>query len=372
MFCETLLQSLILNQFEVDVLSNKVLDPDLNSIKSDKNCSKYDLIIAYNKKGIKRIKTAENHISILYFCSNINYYKERVSVDYYYKLYIVGGAQLIDDNTYSKIDCLFLEALSLKKNHIVVAVSSNSIINKLTPLINSIISEKFYLISIIEKIININFNPNIKIINDFKRSNELFKEAKIIFGEGQYAIKGILLEKPVLIVGEYGYGGLIRKENIELLFKNGFTGRSGGTKDEYLPINLINNDLDEVKNIPTEELKDIKKICMNLISKQYENLFENIRKCILIKERKYDSLKLWKNDLFSIITNSSSNRYYIRNNITNQYQYELQEDELHFINYFIKESTVYDYFKLYPDKNISNSFIQDMILLKVLIDERLY
>lgn len=64
-----------------------------------------------------------------------------------------------------------------------------------------------------------------------------------------------MLGKPCIVIGEQGYGGLITPQNLSQQFANKFQGRIGGSLNEYIPLNLIMNDIQYVQN--TEKSKNI-------------------------------------------------------------------------------------------------------------------
>lgn len=370
-FCENLIHYLSTYQLDIHFLGNKQLNINEHNFKQIKNFSKfeYDLVIAYNKIGYHKIKAFFNTTPIFYICSGINYYNEYIDIHKYDKQFILGRKYFsIEDNTYYNINTLCNKKYDCDSNgSIVVAVNSGQTINKLTPFLNALVSENIYLLSVEENIRNINLNPNIRIIKSFEKSNELFSSAKIIIGEGQSAIRGILQEIPVLVLGSFGYGGIVNMDNIDSLFQNGMSGRNGGARDEYFPLELIAYDFSEANKITKKELKKIKMDVEKLILKEYDVLLENINYYSNLKVQNKDNIQLNKNELYEIISTSSSKIYYLRNKITNQLLYELNKDEASFIEFFENGSTLLDFYMKNPCIKISDSLIEDMVSLKVFV-----
>lgn len=373
-FCENLTQYLSSNQFNIHFLGNKQLNLDGHNFKQINNISEfdYDLVIAYNRTGYQKVKEISNTIPLFYICSGINYYNEHIDIYEYDKQFVLGKKHFtVDDNISSYINTLFNDKYNPNDDgSIVVAINSVNIINKLTPFINAMLSENIYLLSVMENIRNINFNPNIRIIKRFEKLNELFNSAKLVIGEGQSAIRGILMEIPVLVLGSFGYGGIVNKDNIDLLFQNGFSGRNGGVRDEHLPFDLIEYDLNEAYKITKEELRNLKKHLKRLIIKEHDILIENINYYSKLKEQSQDDIRLVKNELYDLISTSSSNIYYLKNRITNQFLYELSKEEASFIQFFKEGSSLSDFYSNKPKIKISNSLFKDMVSLKVLVYEK--
>lgn len=371
LFCGNLIDFLSDN-YTISVLSNRELSINnrivfLNTIQQ---IDKYDLVIAYNKPALHKAKKFFDNIPIFYCYPGENDSQERVNIYDYDKLFIVRKPNhTIYDNT-----CLFTNTLfnneqqnNGKEDIISVAINSLDTIEKLIPFMNILLSETFHLLSVSEKFININLNPNIKIIGSREKVLESFSSSKILIGEGQSAIRGILMEKPVLVLGKYGYGGLVTKDNIDLLYTHGFRGRIGGVQNEYTPFELIEYDLNKSQTITEDELKKLKNYLKNLIQKEYQDLINNIEFYINIKQQNKDTIKLIHNKLYTLI--SISTTYYLKNRLNNQLVYELNESEAYFFNFFKNPVCLMDVYKNNPQIQINDDLFNDLISLKALIYE---
>ncbi len=72
-----------------------------------------------------------------------------------------------------------------------------------------------------------------------KQSIAAFKKAHLVMASGYQAIQAMALCKPCVVVGDHGLGGKVTPENYELFKKYGFRGRAGATSDEYIPLDLL-------------------------------------------------------------------------------------------------------------------------------------
>lgn len=61
----------------------------------------------------------------------------------------------------------------------------------------------------------------------------LFRKADIVIGSEEIALKAVLFKKLVIVVGEYGLGGLLTPGNLTAQYQSGFIGRLRGEKNEY-------------------------------------------------------------------------------------------------------------------------------------------
>jgi hypothetical protein len=134
-----------------------------------------------------------------------------------------------------------------KKNErlkVVVAFKSNyanELLIRIAPVINhfqyldfEIISEQKYLPNI--------FNENSTRI-PWKSLDKEIEDSDFIISSGPYALRSILEGKPVIVVGDNGYGGLITSQTIEKQFHSFFSGRIGGEIKEYIPSKLLVEDI---------------------------------------------------------------------------------------------------------------------------------
>lgn len=84
--------------------------------------------------------------------------------------------------------------------------------------------------------------------------NAYIQDANIVIGSQQVALNGILHKKPVVVIGEYGSGGLLTSENVLAQYHNNFSGRIGGTHEEYFPLEQLQHDIEKAFTVSTQEL----------------------------------------------------------------------------------------------------------------------
>lgn len=79
--------------------------------------------------------------------------------------------------------------------------------------------------------------------------------ASLVIGSESVALKGVLLQKPVLVVGRYGSGGLLTPENLIDQYHTGFLGRLHGEKDEYFSLEQLMHDIEKSRYLSKQALE---------------------------------------------------------------------------------------------------------------------
>lgn len=82
------------------------------------------------------------------------------------------------------------------------------------------------------------FPPSVKIVPR-KHLTKIFKKAHAVIASGIDALLALALEKPCIVLGDYGLGGMITTANYEQLRSIRFTGRKGGVYGEMVPSDLL-------------------------------------------------------------------------------------------------------------------------------------
>jgi hypothetical protein len=102
-----------------------------------------------------------------------------------------------------------------------------------------------------------------------KHDAMLHEQFDLVMTFGPGALHFIRLGLPVILLGPYGYGGLVDPDTFPDLVRCGFLGRPGGMYGETIPAEIIQEELLFLKaNRPsTETLEQVKKIAMGLPAK---------------------------------------------------------------------------------------------------------
>lgn len=372
-FGEYLVKFLINQKYSIKVISNKKYITEFHNIYDDtisKKSNQYDLVLLHNKQAFKLINKMAITPPIFYLFNSDEIFKEQIEMNKYSELFLCGKPKILIDNSFYNLlniyfDETFDDEQMKQEENIIIAESSMITINKLMPWLNTLVSSNIYIISIKNHINSKYFNSNVHIVNNKNKIDRLFRNAKLIIADDQFAIKGIMLKKPVLLLGSYGYGGLITNDNIDLLYKYGFTGRPGGNFDEHLPFELINYDFQEAYHLSDNELEAAKMKLKNYLNIEYSTFIKKIDFYIEINLNKIQKYTLVINPMFSVIQVNATKTFYLINNITCQFLYELTEEESIYLDFFKNPHLIKDF--KHDIYRINIEIIKEFISSKILI-----
>jgi hypothetical protein len=127
-------------------------------------------------------------------------------------------------------------------------------------------------------------NFNTRFMNLMSNTEDHIIDADIILGSEWLALIGISKLKPTIIVGKFGYGGMVTPENIYEFIKNDFIGRPGGSEYEKIPISLLTQEIINVyysRNLMATLDKNYKAIMKKFsLRKKEDSLINDFRKII--------------------------------------------------------------------------------------------
>ena len=191
---------------------------------------------------------------------------------------------------------------------------------------------------------------------------ELETDIVLCFGSG--TIHFLKSELPVIIIGPYGLGGYINPMNFQQLLGKGFMGRLGGVYGEEIPIDLLSEEIIEVKH--NKELSSEAKILKSEIQKLGFLDYRTMHKQVMnrqvngilnnVKQRWQLNMKLASNIR---IVQKGRIVYLIRESIHDVIA-SFTEDEAPFFQYLIDKRTAKDVFQI---ARISIREFWDMIAL---------
>ena len=92
-------------------------------------------------------------------------------------------------------------------------------------------------------------------ISSGSETGKLIEEADLIIGSGITAYEGVARRKPVIVVGDYGLGGLVTPDTFRSQYNNRFRGRINGMKDEYFSLESLEKDIKKAFRLTFQELQ---------------------------------------------------------------------------------------------------------------------
>lgn len=95
----------------------------------------------------------------------------------------------------------------------------------------------------------------VRYITTAEQVNEMIEEADIIIGTGIIAREGVMRRKPVIVLGDYGFGGLVTPNTFRTHFNNCFRGKINGVRDEYFSLEKLEGEMKKAFNLTYQELQ---------------------------------------------------------------------------------------------------------------------
>jgi len=92
-------------------------------------------------------------------------------------------------------------------------------------------------------------------ISSESETGKLIEEADLIIGAGITAYEGVLRRKPVIVVGDYGFGGLVTPDTFRKHYNNRFRGRINGAKEESFSLENLEREICKGFNLTFQELQ---------------------------------------------------------------------------------------------------------------------
>ncbi|WP_223582992.1 hypothetical protein [Sphingobacterium sp. GVS05A] len=165
------------------------------------------------------------------------------------------------------------------------------------------------------------FNPHVTIIKQ-EEFDKALKNSKVVIGEGILLAKALLLEKPVLVVGNQGFGGVVDSSNISAFMESKFSGRIGGAHFETIPRNLLNYEF-SLLNRAKEDSVAIRKFVENKIRHDERTLIRKMEFLFKSKTTPLVNCLFISNPQFGFIPLPKQDKFVVFDKTTNQFLYTI-------------------------------------------------
>lgn len=85
----------------------------------------------------------------------------------------------------------------------------------------------------------------------------ILNNVDLVIGSKHLALEGIFNEKPVVVLGDGGLGGVVTSETVMEMYRNGFIGKTGDDIDEYFPLHSLYQEIEKGLGMSESELEYI-------------------------------------------------------------------------------------------------------------------
>lgn len=330
------------NDYEVDVFINGQ-NYDLNTVNSIEKIRQdsHNTFFIVNKQ-IGRLYRRTN--ATIYLVNSNNLYQINV-LDHKYDMIFQYGykksvAQIFSPSYLNIAYTNLGKNVSINKNGTLFFVMSNiDTLVSLTPFINNQYDKKVAVLCNGHKIPEHLFNSDIAFVteDDF---DQVLHTSSVVIGEGPLMAKAILNEKPTIVVGSYGYGGILTQTNLGNHFRHNFSGRIGGTFNETIPFNLLNHDLEGIIKITKSELERLKKTMHQQLIEEYRKVGELFTFLAHLNPSSLKETTLVRNSDYAYAPISPLGGHLVVHATTSKLLYQISKEEYEIINHFESATAV--------------------------------
>lgn len=355
LFCNSTCNSLQqeISENLISILHTMPIEIDLLRSDLDLHYVRYNLAIAYNKQGYNNFKKLGLNIPLLYVIPS-DAYCDSMLFDFsaYAHLLILNTKGIVYSNSFvtqfsflfgvNKIASIINERQYRK---LLVDIGNTNVLMGLLPLLNIYVDYEINILTPNPYRLKDIINAHIKLSTE-KNRGRLIEEADVLIAEGHTALKGVMQQKPVLVLGEYGFGGLVERDNVKEQYRTGFAGRLGGVKGEYLPLPMIDFEIKKVLDCQVNGLKETADALNECCQEAADKLLKSVSFFANLSQQK-EKVFLQKNHYMDYIYNNEG-CYWVVDKVYRKFLFEIDEKEKCIVDYFEtpqKLSLVYEEMK---------------------------
>lgn len=342
----------------------------------------YDIIIAYNLNGYRRISSLAKakNIPVIYIVKQEDCVEECL-----YDVSLISRFLIINDGddllhqlfpkectTYIPYPCSppQQESVSPDTSSGILVATDDKTLLKIIPALNNYTKYHFTIITGIPSVVKKMLNENCTVIT-VKRTNivDLIKNAALVIGSGKTILTSISYGKPTIVAGKYGFGRRITAENIAQHYYSLFKGRLGAQGEEAIPFHLLSHEIDACMTQPEENNTIANSLVEFLKAKQEQTvtIIDNLIGSAIISKPLLDTL-LRLSSLYRFIALNASS-YLVVEDRTLKVHGMIDRDEYHLIHSFEAGATAKSVMQknLYKTPKRFVSFIEYLITYKFLV-----
>ena len=253
--CEGLIKLLKDGRYQVDMAGDVAKEMWLS----------YNLAFAFNRRGYEKIQTLRPAIPIVYSILADDYEDEFIEDATQYEHLLL----IAPEKTYSCDSCVTALPFPwdgevdryLKYPHskpaILVGVGNGRSALRTFIVLNTLTQYKINIIySGGRELYDIGYAFHVTVREEFELDT-LIQNASLVIGHKYVALQGALHKKPVIVIGDYGSGGLLTSANVVEQYHNHFLGNVGGELDKYFSLDQLQKEITAASKLPVRELEAI-------------------------------------------------------------------------------------------------------------------
>mgnify|MGYP000101215177 FL=1 len=317
----------------VSILHTLPIEMDLLNSNLDLHHTNYDLAITYNRQGYNGFKKLGLNIPLLYVLSSDDFCSEMLfDSSLYVHVLMINSYETVYSNSFVSQSSFPFMVKSIvppikeKKNkRLLVDVGNTISLMNLLPLLNIYIDYEIDILTDKPYKLNDLVNAHIQ-LSTRKNRDQLIGEADILIAEGYTALKGVMQRKPVFVLGERGFGGLVEKDNVREQYRTGFSGRLGGVKDEYLPLPMMDYEMKKVLNERVEGLIETADALCECCRETSDKLCGLVSFFVALSRVK-EKVLLQKNHYMDYIHTDEAGIYWVVDKVYGKFLFEIDETE---------------------------------------------
>ncbi|WP_455587450.1 hypothetical protein [Bacteroides sp.] len=253
--------------------------------------SSYNLAFAFNKRGYEKIQTLHPAIPVIYSILADDYEEEFIegAAQYEHLLLIAPDKTRFCGNCVTalplpcneKIDA-FLKYPYSKPSILVGAGNGRSALRAFIVL-NTLTQYKINIIySGEQELYEVGYAPHVTVREEFELDT-MIQNASLVIGSKYVALQGALHKKPVIVVGDYGSGGLLTSANVIEQYCNHFVGKIGGELDEYFSLDQFQKEVESAFKLSSRELETISDKLKKEMSENNKKIWDIVSSYFMIQ-----------------------------------------------------------------------------------------
>lgn len=339
--------------YDIDI-STKGRKLNFNFQKPKSSAEEYDFILVINKPSFRFTTTGKEIVVYFVNCEKIFNQLHVIDKNYDIRFDYAGNNILrVQSNSIQSLN-IFYPKQQYDKNSdyefdIIFIINHLETLYSILWFINSNYEKNIAIYS--DDNIDL-FNPHVTIIKQ-EEFDKALKNSKVVIGEGIILTKALLLDKPVLVVGNQGFGGVVDASNISAFIESKFSGRIGGAHFETIPKNLLSYEFSLLSRSKDDSV-EIRKFVENKIRHDEQTLIRKMEFLFKSKTTPLMNSLFISNPQFGFIPLPNQDKFVVFDKSINQFLYTISVVEYKIILAFQNNGNFNDLLEIFDGISAPN------------------